>query len=66
MLVGLTWKPPCYKPIQKLPFVPHEKEISLSNLLFDGWRKSEKNRIAGWEKEAEDRKKEKDSSKIKD
>jgi len=26
-MVGLTWKPPCYKPVQKLPFVPHEKEI---------------------------------------
>ena len=26
-MVGLSWKPPCYKPIQKLPFVPHEKEI---------------------------------------
>ena len=26
-MVGLDWKPPRYKPVQKLPFVPHEKEI---------------------------------------
>ena len=24
---GIDWKPPIYKPVQKLPFVPHEKEI---------------------------------------
>jgi integrase len=24
---GINWKPPKYKPTQKLPFVPHEKEI---------------------------------------
>jgi integrase/recombinase XerD len=26
-MVGIEWKPPIYKPVQKLPFVPHEKEI---------------------------------------
>jgi integrase/recombinase XerD len=26
-MIGLEWKPPRYKPVQKLPFVPHEKEI---------------------------------------
>jgi len=26
-MVGIEWKPPIYKPTQKLPFVPHEKEI---------------------------------------
>ncbi len=26
-MVGLSWKPPRYKPTQKLPFIPHEKEI---------------------------------------
>jgi integrase len=26
-MVGFNWKPPRYKPVQKLPFIPHEKEI---------------------------------------
>ena len=26
-MVGINWKPPIYRPTQKLPFVPHEKEI---------------------------------------
>ena len=26
-MAGITWKPPIYKPTQKLPFVPHEQEI---------------------------------------
>jgi len=26
-MVGIDWKPPRYKPVQKLPFVPHEREI---------------------------------------
>ncbi len=26
-MTGIEWKPPIYKPVQKLPFVPHEKEI---------------------------------------
>jgi len=27
VMVGIEWKPPIYKPTQKLPFIPHEKEI---------------------------------------
>lgn len=26
-MAGIEWKPPIYKPVQKLPFIPHEKEI---------------------------------------
>jgi integrase len=26
-MIDLDWKPPRYKPVQKLPFIPHEKEI---------------------------------------